>query len=202
VKSARRRTLGIDPGLVATGYGLLEGGATAGSAVLAVGVITTTTALAFEARLRIIYDGVHDLLVKHTPDLIVLEDLYTEYKFPRTALLMAHARGVVCLAAGQCGVPVMSLAPAEVKRAVAFNGAASKAQVQHAMGRLLNLAEPPHPSHVADALALAWTGLSRAGVRNERGRERAGEAREPERANDAGIGGPSGRAKPGSPRVQ
>jgi crossover junction endodeoxyribonuclease RuvC len=163
---------------VATGYGLLER-AGAGSAVLAAGVISTTTDLAFEARVRLIYDGIHDLLVKHAPDVLVLEDLYSEYKFPRTALLMAHARGVVCLAAGQCGVPVLALAPAEVKRAVAFNGAAPKAQVQHAIGRLLNLAELPHPSHVADALALAWTGLSR-----------------------AGNGGPSGRAKPGSPRVQ
>jgi crossover junction endodeoxyribonuclease RuvC len=128
-------------------------------------VIATTTDQAFEERLRIIYEGVHDLLVKHTPDLIVLEDLYAEYKFPRTALMMAHARGVVCLAAGQCGVPVVALAPAEVKRVVAFNGAASKQQMQHAVGRLLRLPEPPHPSHVADALAIAWTGLLRAGSR-------------------------------------
>lgn len=146
---------------MATGYGLLERAARS-PVVLTAGVITTTPELALETRLRIIYDGVHDVLVKHTPDLVVLEDLYAEYEFPRTALLMAHARGVVSLAAGQCGVPVMALAPAEVKRAVAFNGAASKAQVQHAIGRILNLAEPPHPSHVADALALAWTGLSRA----------------------------------------
>ena len=124
----------------------------------------TSNDIAFEARLEIIYDGVHDVLLKHTPDLVVLEDLYAEYKFPRTALLMAHARGVVCLAAGQCGVPVMALAPAEVKRAVAFNGAASKEQIQHAIGRLLGLPEIPRPSHVADALALAWTGLSRAGA--------------------------------------
>jgi crossover junction endodeoxyribonuclease RuvC len=110
---------------------------------------------------RLIYEGVHDLLVKHAPDVLVLEDLYAEYKFPRTALLMAHARGVVCLAAGQCGVPVLSLAPAEVKRTIAFNGAASKAQIQHAVGRLLRLPEPPRPSHIADALGLAWTGLSR-----------------------------------------
>ena len=158
--SALPRALGIDPGLVATGYGLLEQAA-GGPAVLVTGVIATTTDLTFESRLRIIHEGVHDLLVKHTPDLIVLEDLYSEYRFPRTALLMAHARGVVYLAAGQCGVPVVSLAPAEVKRVIAFNGAASKAQVQHAVGRLLRLAEPPHPSHVADALALAWTGLSR-----------------------------------------
>jgi crossover junction endodeoxyribonuclease RuvC len=155
--------LGIDPGLVATGYGLLERvGAAFG--VLAAGVVDTSTDLAFEARLRIIYDGVQDVLLKHAPDLVVLEDLYAEYKFPRTALLMAHARGVVCLAAGQCGVPVMALAPAEVKRAVASNGAASKEQMQRAVGRLLGLAEPPRPSHVADALALAWTGLSRAGA--------------------------------------
>jgi crossover junction endodeoxyribonuclease RuvC len=147
---------------VATGYGLLEGAATA-SVVLAAGVINTTTDLEFETRLRIIYDGVHDLLIKYTPDVVVLEDLYTEYKFPRTALLMAHARGVICLAAGQCGVPIVALAPAEMKRAVAFHGAASKEQVQHAVGRILNLAAPPHPSHVADALALAWTGLSRLG---------------------------------------
>jgi crossover junction endodeoxyribonuclease RuvC len=158
-----RRALGIDPGLVSTGYGLLErAGAT--FAILAAGVVDTTTDLAFEARLRIIYDGVQDVLLKHRPDLVVLEDLYAEYRFPRTALMMAHARGVVCLAAGQCGVPVMALAPAEVKRAVAFNGAASKEQIQKAIGTLLGLTERPHPSHVADALALAWTGLSRAGA--------------------------------------
>ena len=58
----------------------------------------------------------------------------------------------------------MALAPAEVKRAVAFNGAASKEQIQVAIGRLLQLTEPPRPSHIADALALAWTGLSRAGA--------------------------------------
>jgi crossover junction endodeoxyribonuclease RuvC len=171
---------------VATGFGVLERSDAAPS-VLAAGVITTTVDLALEARIRLIYDGVHDVLLKHSPDILVLEDLYAEYRFPRTALLMAHARGAVCLAAAQCGVPVMALAPAEVKRAVAFNGAAGKPQVQHAIGRLLNLAEPPHPSHVADALALAWTGLSRVG----RAPKRAGEAREPVTSKT-----------PGSPRVQ
>jgi crossover junction endodeoxyribonuclease RuvC len=118
---------------------------------------------------------------------LVVEDLYAEYSFPRTALLMAHVRGVVCLAAAQCGVPVMALAPAEVKRAVAFNGAAPKAQVQHAIGRLLSLAEPPRPSHVADALALAWTGLSRAGRADGGGDDRA------ERGPGAGGRGPGAR---------
>jgi crossover junction endodeoxyribonuclease RuvC len=105
------------------------------------------------------------LLAEHAPGALVLEDLYSEYRFPRTALQMAHARGVICLAARQRGVEVRTLAPAEVKRAVAANGAASKAQVQEAVRRLLSLPVAPRPSHVADALALAVTGFSRAGGR-------------------------------------
>jgi crossover junction endodeoxyribonuclease RuvC len=112
---------------------------------------------------QLIYDGVDLVLRTHAPELLVLEDLYAEYRFPRTALLMAHARGVICLAARQHGVRVLALAPAEVKRAIVANGAASKAQIQTGVQRLLGLATAPRPSHVADALALALTGLSRAG---------------------------------------
>jgi crossover junction endodeoxyribonuclease RuvC len=157
------------------------------SAVRATGVIATASDLPLEARIRLIYDGVHDLLVKHAPGVVVLEDLYAEYKFPRTALLMAHARGVVCLAAEQCGVSLMALAPAEVKRAVAAHGAASKSQVQRSIGAILDLTELPRPSHVADALALAWVGLSRSSrPRIERAPERppTRPARTPERGGD------------------
>jgi len=91
----------------------------------------------------------------------VVEDLYAEYKFPRTAILMGHARGVIYLAARQRQVTLLPLAPAEVKRLVAANGSASKAQVQRGIQRLLGLAHLPRPPHVADALALAATGLSR-----------------------------------------
>jgi crossover junction endodeoxyribonuclease RuvC len=114
---------------------------------------------------HLIHDGMRRLLEATAPELLVLEDLYTEYRFPRTALLMAHARGVICLAARQCDVRVLALAPAEVKRAVAANGAASKHQIQHSVQRLLRLGDPPAPSHVADALALALTGFSRLGGR-------------------------------------
>jgi crossover junction endodeoxyribonuclease RuvC len=154
------RVLGLDPGLVAFGYGLLES-APAGPAVLARGVIQTSARLRLEERVQQIYDGVAALLDEHAPTVIALEDLYTEYRFPRTALLMAHARGVVCLAARQRAVNVLALAPAEVKRAVTGNGAAGKEQVGRGVQRLLGLGQPPRPSHVADALALAFTGLSR-----------------------------------------
>ena len=149
---------------MATGYGLIEPGP-GGVAVLARGVVATTPDRPLEDRLHAIYDGVDALLARHAPALLALEDLYTEYRFPRTALQMAHARGVICLAARQRGVAVLTLAPAEVKRALAAHGAASKAQVQHSVQRLLHLPDLPRPSHVADALALALTGLSRAGVR-------------------------------------
>lgn len=130
--------------------------------MLACGVVPTAAGLTLEARVQQIYDAVHGLMAKHQPALLALEDLYTEYRFPRTALLMAHARGVVCLAARQHDVAVVALAPAEVKRAVTAHGAASKTQVQHGVQHLLGLPALPRPSHIADALALAWTGLSRA----------------------------------------
>jgi crossover junction endodeoxyribonuclease RuvC len=163
--------LGVDPGLVGTGWGLVEpaagGAARGGSAaiVIATGVIATSADMSLPARVREIYDGLVDVLAKHEPALLVLEDLYTEYKFPRTALLMAHARGAICLAAAQRDVTVLALAPAEVKRAIAAHGAASKAQVQVGVQRMLHLAAPPRPSHIADALALALTGFSRRGGR-------------------------------------
>ena len=96
-----------------------------------------------------------------TPTFLVVEDLYTEYKFPRTAILMGHARGVIYLAARQLGVGVTALAPSEVKRAVTGNGSAGKAQVQRGVQTLLGLKDLPQPSHVADALGLAVTGLAR-----------------------------------------
>jgi len=129
------------------------------------GVIVSDAERSLTARLQQIYDGVDRVLAEHTPSTVVIEDLYAEYRFPRTALLMAHARGVICLAAEQHKVPVLALAPAEVKRAIAAHGTASKAQIQESVRRLLRLTTLPRPSHVADALALALTGFSRGGGR-------------------------------------
>jgi len=105
------------------------------------------------------------LIAEHEPSTLVLEDLYADYSFPRTALQMAHARGVICLAARQHNVTVMGLPPASVKRAIAAHGAASKAQIQEGVRRFLKLDAPPKPTHVADALALALTGFWRVGGR-------------------------------------
>jgi crossover junction endodeoxyribonuclease RuvC len=158
------RVLGVDPGLVATGWAVVDSGA-GRLDVRDHGVVETRADMALEARLEAIHAEIDRVLEHHAPEVLILEDLYSEYRFPRTALLMAHARGVICLAAGRRGVAVVALAPAEVKRAVAFNGGASKAQVQHGVQHLFGLDRLPRPSHVADALALAFTGASRLGGR-------------------------------------
>jgi crossover junction endodeoxyribonuclease RuvC len=152
--------VGVDPGLVGTGYAVLEAGP-GRIGLLEAGVIETRAAWPLDERVQAIYSGILGRLETHAPAALVLEDLYAAGAFPRTALLMAHARGVVCLAARQRGVAVLTLAPAEVKRAVAAHGAASKYQIQQAVQHRLALAEPPRSTHVADALALALTGLSR-----------------------------------------
>src|SRR5690349_18274144 len=152
--------MGVDPGLVATGFGVLEAGAGAVT-VRDAGVISTSTGQPLEARLNALHRAVHRIIEEQAPGLLVVEDLYTEYRFPRTAILMGHARGVIYLAARQLGVAVVALTPSEVKRAMTGNGAAGKAQVQRAVQTVLGLREPPRPSHVADALGLAATGMSR-----------------------------------------
>ena len=152
--------MGVDPGLVATGFGVLEVGP-GGVTVCDAGVISTTTGQPLEARLNALHRAVHRIIELQEPGLLVVEDLYTEYKFPRTAILMGHARGVIYLAARQLGVTVLALAPSEVKRAMTGNGAAGKGQMQRAVQTVLGLKELPRPSHVADALGLAATGMAR-----------------------------------------
>jgi crossover junction endodeoxyribonuclease RuvC len=156
------RVLGVDPGLGGTGYAVVEAGP-GRLGVVEAGVVETRPDWALDERVLAIYTAILARLDAHAPSALALEDLYAAHAFPRTALLMAHARGVICLAARQRGVAVLALAPAEVKRAVAAHGAASKHQVQHAVQRRLALPEPPRSTHVADALALALTGLARLG---------------------------------------
>lgn len=160
VSSGTLRIMGIDPGLAATGFGVLE--CEPGQVVVRdAGVIQTAPGQPLEARLNAIYGAVHRLIEVQAPALLAVEDLYAEYRFPRQAILMGHARGIIYLAARQLGVAVVALAPSEVKRSITGNGAAGKSQVKLAVQTLLGLERPPHPSHVADALGLAVTGMVR-----------------------------------------
>jgi crossover junction endodeoxyribonuclease RuvC len=148
------RILGVDPGLRTTGYGAVE--ATDGHLVLLEGgVVTTTLELPLEGRLAELYDGLWGVLVDTRPNVVVVEELYSKYGHPKTAILMGHARAVAFLAAARFGAPVCGYTASAIKRSLTGSGRASKEQVQQMVARLLKLAEVPGPADVADALALA-----------------------------------------------
>lgn len=125
-----------------------------------VGVLTTRPRQTMGDRLLQLYRDVDHLLRDLRPGVVVLEDLFVHGRFPRTAIVLGYARGIILLAAATRGVRVLELAPAVVKRAVTGHGQASKAQVQTAVHRLLDL-RPLADAHAADALALAYAGLHR-----------------------------------------
>lgn len=135
------------------------------------GVVVPATARTLEERLCELHSGICDVIAATQPALVVIEELYTTYKNPRTALMMGHARGVLCLASAQAGVAVHTLGHARVKRALVGSGKASKEQVGAMVMRLLSLRRPPAPLDVSDALALALAFLNiveRTGVANVR----------------------------------
>ena len=152
-----RRILGLDPGLQVTGYAVLEA-RPAGPHVCEAGIVRSaegrqTTDVA--VRVRSLYDGIVEVLEQFRPTVMVVEQLFAHYDHPRTAILMAHARGVLLLAAAQRDVPVVSYAASRIKKTVTGHGRATKEQMQRAMQRELKLPRLPEPHDVADALAVA-----------------------------------------------
>ena len=100
----------------------------------------------------------HDIsaiLNEHHPEVVAVEQLYSHYNHPRTAILMGHARGVILLAAARLGIEVRSYSATRIKRYLTGNGRASKTQVQRAIQVTLSLSSLPEPADVADALAIA-----------------------------------------------
>jgi crossover junction endodeoxyribonuclease RuvC len=148
------RILGIDPGLRATGYGVVE--FSDGKArIVEAGVIRTGEKEALEARLREIYTGLRQIIEETKPDEVVVESLYSHYRHPRTAILMGHARGVAYCVAAQQGLNVQSYSATRIKKSLVGTGRATKDQMQRSIGASLGLARLPGPADVADALAVA-----------------------------------------------
>jgi crossover junction endodeoxyribonuclease RuvC len=160
------RALGIDPGLVVTGYGVLEQ-QPGGIRLVEAGTIDSgDTQSPLPERLRRLYEELDQLLTDHKPDMMALEQLYSHYEHPRTAILMGHARGVIVLAAGMHGVPLHSYAATQVKSALTGNGRASKEQIQRMVRSTFGLMETPRPPDVADAVAIALCHLHHQGARS------------------------------------
>jgi crossover junction endodeoxyribonuclease RuvC len=148
------RILGIDPGLNITGYGMLD--ACAGKLKLVeAGVIRGKCRSSLTRRVADIFDGVTEVIGAMQPSVLALEQLYSHYNRPRTAILMGHARGVICLAGARAGIPVVHYPSTQIKRILTGSGRATKSQVQRAIMHELGLLAPPEPPDVADALAIA-----------------------------------------------
>jgi crossover junction endodeoxyribonuclease RuvC len=148
------RILGIDPGLNTTGYGVLDV-VDGRLQVCEAGVVCSRKGTSLASRVAEIYQGVAEVIAALKPSAMAIEELYSHYARPRTAILMGHARGVICLAATLAGIPVAHYSATQIKRILSGSGRAPKSQMQHAIQLELCLPQPPEPPDVADALAVA-----------------------------------------------
>ncbi len=159
------RVLGVDPGTVRAGYGIVElraGAPVAQARAVAFGIIRARVAGAerMEERLYRVFRALAELIRLHEPDVMALEQAFV-YKNPRSALMIGHGRAAAMLAAAAAGLRVHEYEPALVKKAVTGSGRARKAQVQEMVRRLLGLERVPEPADAADALAVAFCHLHR-----------------------------------------
>jgi crossover junction endodeoxyribonuclease RuvC len=146
--------LGIDPGLNTTGYGVVEFVAKRPRLVEA-GVVRGKANASLAERVREIHSGVAEVIESLKPEVLAIEELYSHYDRPTTAILMGHARGVILLAAAEAGIAVESYPATQIKKTITGNGHAAKWQMQAAIRQELGLAADPEPPDVADALAIA-----------------------------------------------
>ncbi len=155
------RILGIDPSLNATGYGVVECDGPLMRLVEG-GIIAPSRAMDLSERLAELQRGLADVIGALRPDVMVVEEVFSRTAYPRTAILMAHARGALVCAAAMRGMLVFNYSATAVKRALVGNGAASKQQVAAMVVQALRLRRRPEPADVTDALALAIAHARRA----------------------------------------
>lgn len=166
------RILGIDPALNSTGYGLIDSegkGLSAGKQIklLEAGFIKTSPKDSLDQRLSRIYNALLKFIGDNSPEVLVLEKIYSHIQHPATAFILGHARGVICLAASMSNITVVELAATKVKKAVSGCGNASKLQVKRMMQHFFNIKDSDLPFDVFDALALAVTYANMRKTRNE-----------------------------------
>lgn len=147
------RVLGIDPGTLTSGYGIVAEEDHKLFHVVS-GGISPSAKQPFPKRLKKIYEELEKIIDNYRPQVVVIEDIFVS-KNIKSALKLGHARGVAILVAMNAGLAVFEYAPLEVKQAVVGNGKADKKQVQIMVKALLDLPKVPHPADAADALATA-----------------------------------------------
>lgn len=148
------RILGIDPGLVRTGYAILERG-NGGPVLTEGGIIRSSKKGTLADRVLEIAVGLREVIADFQPQALGIEQVYSLKHNPKSALLMAHARGALLMTAAEAKLTIVHFTPTQIKRLLTGSGKASKEQMQHAVTRELGLDEIPEPHDVADAAAVA-----------------------------------------------
>jgi crossover junction endodeoxyribonuclease RuvC len=146
--------LGIDPGLIRTGYGVIEC-AGRSTRVVDAGVIRLDNKQSIAHRLVELERELIGIFQEHAVDACAVEQLYAHYAHPRTAILMGHARGVILLVSQRHNVRLVELSANRVKQSLTGHGHATKTQMQHGVKAVFGLTKLPEPPDVADALAIA-----------------------------------------------
>lgn len=146
--------LGIDPGLQVCGYAVVKS-ENPGSELAEAGIFRTDSSKELPDRLVQLEKDCKSILERFQPDIVAVEQLYSHYKHPRTAILMGHARGVILLAAAAAGARIRDFSATRIKKSLTGNGRASKSQMQLSIQSVLHLARIPEPADVADAIAVA-----------------------------------------------
>lgn len=146
--------LGIDPGLNRTGYAVLER-SSRGPILREGGVIRSTATLTLAERVLEIGTGLREVIAQYRPQAMAIEQVFSKVNHPKTAILMAHARGAILFAAAEAALPIMHYSPRQVKKLLTGAGTASKEQVQRAVQRELRLEKLLEPNDVADATAVS-----------------------------------------------
>ncbi len=146
--------LGIDPGLHITGYGVIKsrGGQIK---ILEAGVIKTPAREDFQGKLKEIYNEMGNILDQFKPDYMAVEELYSHYAHPKTAIIMGHARGTIFIRAALNNIPIVSYASTRIKKSLTGNGRATKMQMQRMIKSTLKLTDDVYSPDTADALAAA-----------------------------------------------
>lgn len=156
------KVVGIDPGLAATGIGIVSGQGVA-VAGYSFGCIQTSKSTCLSQRLDHIFSRLMQVFTAEAPDLVVVEDVFSLKEYPKSGISLGQVSGVVLLAAARTGLSAVQVPVREAKQALTGNGNSSKAQLETAVRRLLCHPSPIRPSHSADALGLAIIGLYRCG---------------------------------------
>lgn len=154
------KAIGIDPGLASTGVAIVQGSGLNVSRY-SFGMISTLPEQPLPERLNRIFDLLINTIKDESPDLLVVEDVFSLPKYPKSGITLGKVTGVILLACCRTATPVIQVSVREIKSVLTGSGSAGKKQLEACVRNRLNHPEPLYPDHVSDALALALVGLYR-----------------------------------------